>query len=371
MRIMYLLFSFSVGGTERLVADICNQMVLNKQDVYLYIVNDLVSHELLGTLSKDVYVRLQNRKAGGTDKVATLREINKYIGENKIEVVHCNSFNAPELLLLTRICHPRVRIVQTIHGMGQYRDISPLRRKLRNALCDAFIGISNSVLEDMLQSGCSRQKSVMIYNAIRTDRYEVSAYKNFCKDDICIGCIARFMPSVKGQDILVDAVSMLGETYPNVTCIFAGGVADVEREAYDRMLADIERKGLSDHIRFVGLVSDVPKLLKDMDICVVPSRSEGFGLSLIEAMSMGIPCIVSDTGGLKEIVEREQLGTLFQAGNPKSLANQLAVVIANYDTERAKAWESRHRIQETYGIGNMCNQLMDVYRPSKKIDKDR
>ena len=51
MKIMHLLFSFTIGGTERLVSDICNEMVAKEHDVHLYIVNDLLSKELLSTLS--------------------------------------------------------------------------------------------------------------------------------------------------------------------------------------------------------------------------------------------------------------------------------------------------------------------------------
>ena len=97
MRIMYLLFSFTVGGTERLVADICKEMILNNQEVFLYIVNDLYSGELLDSLDKRIHVELQNRPVGGEEKITTLLKIAKYVKQYRIDVVHCNSFNSPEL----------------------------------------------------------------------------------------------------------------------------------------------------------------------------------------------------------------------------------------------------------------------------------
>ena len=106
---MYLLFSFTVGGTERLVANICNQMENQNEEVHLYIINDLIDDNLLDTLNENIHVKLLRRKVGSKDKISPLFEVAKYIKKNKIEVVHCNSFNAPELLILSKIVNPNCK----------------------------------------------------------------------------------------------------------------------------------------------------------------------------------------------------------------------------------------------------------------------
>ena len=72
MKIMYLVFSFAVGGTERLVTDICNEMCTRNHEIYLYIVNDLVSDDLLATLNPNVNIIRQNRRSGSGEKLKTL-----------------------------------------------------------------------------------------------------------------------------------------------------------------------------------------------------------------------------------------------------------------------------------------------------------
>ena len=152
MRIMYLLFSFTVGGTERLVANICNQMEAQNEEVYLYIINDLIDDNLLNTLNKNIQVKLLKRKVGSKDKISPLFEVAKYIKKNKIEVVHCNSFNAPELLILSKFVNHNCKVVSTIHGMGQFENIGKNKIFLKNWICDKFIGISNAVVDDIAEN---------------------------------------------------------------------------------------------------------------------------------------------------------------------------------------------------------------------------
>ena len=84
MNILYLLFSFTTGGTERLVSDICNEMAGRDHNVHLYIVNDLVDQSMLDTLDPRIRVQLQKRPAGGGDRLGTLLKIARYIRKNKI-----------------------------------------------------------------------------------------------------------------------------------------------------------------------------------------------------------------------------------------------------------------------------------------------
>ena len=87
--------------------------------IYIYLIDD----NLLNTLNENIHVKLLRRKVGSKDKISPLFEVAKYIKKNKIEVVHCNSFNAPELLILSKIVNPNCKVISTIHGMGQFKNI--------------------------------------------------------------------------------------------------------------------------------------------------------------------------------------------------------------------------------------------------------
>lgn len=361
MKIMYLLFSFTVGGTERLVVNICNQMISRGMEVHLYIVNDLVDYNLIDTVNSNVHIKIMGRKVGAKDKISPLLKIARYIKQNEIDVVHCNSFNAPDLLVISKLVNPSCKIVSTIHGNGQFQGIAKINLILRKWICDYHIGISEAVKEDILNAGIDVNKTVKIYNGIDTRKFVCKEPKVFNVDEIVIGCIARIMPEVKGQDVLLRAVREIKHRHPNIVTLFAGGIADNQRDAYENLKQYVISNSLESNVRFLGNVDDIPGFLKGIDICVIPSRSEGFGLSLVEALSMGIPCIASDIAGPKEIITNEGVGELFENGNSSSLCLKIEEVISHYNEFKSIAWNHRMKVRANYSIERMCDKLLDVY----------
>lgn len=361
MKIMYLLFSFTVGGTERLVANICNQMEAQNEEVHLYIINDLIDDNLLNTLNKNIHIRLLKREVGSKDKISPLFEVAHYIKKNKIEVVHCNSFNAPELLILSKIVNPNCKVISTIHGMGQFKNIGKKKILLKNWVCDKFIGISDAVTEDIIAAGIDKKKVVRVYNGIETKKYECARPKKYDENAIVIGCVARIMPELKGQDVLLEAIKIVKKQHPKVIALFAGGVAENQRRDYEKLKIYVRDNSLEDNVKFLGNVDNIPEFLNKIDICVVPSRSEGFGLALVEAMAMGVPCIASNTAGPREIVMNEGIGELFENGDSQSLSMKIEEVISKYNEIKKVTWNHKQKVRQNYSIEYMCSCLLEIY----------
>ena len=361
MKLMYLLFSFTTGGTERLVGDICNQMADNGHEVHLYVVNKHYDEPMLRCLDDRVRVTLQNRPVGG-DKLKTVWTVTRYIRQNRIEVVHCNSFDAPELLVLKKLLFPSVHIVHTVHDVGQYAQLPKWKVVLRNWLCDRFVAISDCVKRDIVACGAREDKAVTVYNAINVDRFFYRERETDLSVQIRIGNVARIMPEKKGQDVLIRAVAQLRQQYPQLRCLFAGEPDRAHRESLTR-LQDLARElGVEDRVTFLGNVEDVPAFLAGLDIFVLPSRYEGFGISLIEAMATGLPCIASRLDGPEEILEDSRYGMLFESGNEKELANRIAAMLAAYPAWQKTAREAAQMVRQRYDIRNMCGELLRVYQ---------
>ena len=357
MKIMYLLFSFTVGGTERLVANICNQMENQNEEVHLYIINDLIDDNLLDTLNENIHVKLLRRKVGSKDKISPLFEVAKYIKKNKIEVVHCNSFNAPELLILSKIVNPNCKVVSTIHGMGQFENIGKNKILLKNWVCDKFIGISNAVAGDIVAAGIDEKKVARVYNGIETKKYDCAKLKKYDENVIVIGCVARIMPELKGQDILLEAIKIVKKKHPKVMALFA----ESQQRDYEKLKKYVRDNSLEENVKFLGNVDNIPEFLNKIDICVVPSRSEGFGLALVEAMAMGVPCIASNIAGPREIISRTELGKLFESNDSDDLANKLENMIVDFVSEKNIFWMMKDKIKNLYSIEKMCGELKNIY----------
>lgn len=362
MNILYLLFSFTTGGTERLVTDICNEMATRGHNVHLYIVNDLYDENMMQALDPKVQLYLQKRPAGSGGKLQTIFQLARYIRNHKFDAIHCNSADAPELLLLKPLMFPRTKVLYTVHCMNCYNKMHPLRILYRNWLCHRLIAISDSVRQEMLTCGAKKDKVITVYNAINMTRFVQPSNHPLNSDRVVLGNVARLDYRTKGQDILIHALKILRTQYPNIHCIFAGGPG----QGYAQNLTDLQELAqqyhLSDHITFLGNVEDIPGFLRTLDIFVLPSRSEGFGISLVEAMAMGVPCIASRLDGPAEVLKDGQLGTLFEADDPGDLAVKIKTVLDNYGQHKAAAIENMTHVHAQYHISAMCEQLENQMR---------
>jgi glycogen(starch) synthase len=128
----------------------------------------------------------------------------------------------------------------------------------------------------------------------------------------------------KGFQLALEAMPRLIEAIPGTRFLVAGSGThepELRRQA--------ERLGLMDHGTFLGWIGDdvLHSLYRIADVCVVPSIYEPFGLVALESMASGCPCIVADTGGLREVVPHEEVGLRFRARDPESLGEMVEWVL--------------------------------------------
>ena len=145
----------------------------------------------------------------------------------------------------------------------------------------------------------------------------------------------------KGFQIALEAMPALIERLPKTRFIVAGsGTHEAELR---RQVTDL---GLGDHGTFVGWIGDdvLHSLYRIADVCVVPSIYEPFGLVPLEAMASGCPCIVADTGGLREVVPHGGVGLRFRARDPADLIEVTARVLSDADLGRRLVAEAHEHV---------------------------
>lgn len=188
-------------------------------------------------------------------------------------------------------------------------------------------------------------------------KFPAPSHKAFDPAAPVIGNVARIQPETKGQDILIRAIALLKKDYPGIRCLFAGGPAKGQEQLLQELVDLTTQLDVSENITFIGTINDVPGFLSQIDIFALPSRSEGFGISLVEAMAMGIPCVASDLEGPAEVLRGGEKGTLFTPGNPEDLAEKLRAVIENYSEQKDTAITNIPYVNSEYAIENMCDRL--------------
>ena len=130
----------------------------------------------------------------------------------------------------------------------------------------------------------------------------------------------------KGFQVALDALPAVIERLPDVRFLVAGsGTHELQ------LREQAERLGLMEHGTFLGWIGDdvLHSLYRIADLCVVPSLYEPFGIVALEAMASGVPCIVADTGGLREIVPNFEVGLRFRGGSARHLATMMETLLSD------------------------------------------
>lgn len=362
MKLLYLLFSFTLGGTEKLIVDMANRMVNQNCEVSICIINNQYDQFLLDQLDKRIKIIMLMRNPGSKNRLSLMFKLAKLIKEEKFDIIHCNSFNAPETLLLCKSFNRKVKIIITIHDKGQFKNLSIIRFWIKNIICDKFVAISDSVKLDLFSIGIIREKIVRIYNGIDFDKFKKYSLNEKNTDYIILGCIARIVPFKKGQDLLLRAVNILRVKYPKIKILFAGGVSKENEKEFEELRLYIKNQKMEKIVTFLGSVEDIRTVYNKIDICVLPSRFEGFGLSVVESIAMGVPVVVSDVDGPKEIIQASHIGQTFKKGDYIDLANKIEATIENLEKQRKDTKTNRNIIRNLFDINSTCEQYMNVYK---------
>src|SRR3954454_15167508 len=161
----------------------------------------------------------------------------------------------------------------------------------------------------------------------------------------------------KGFQFALEALPEVIERLPNTRFVVAGSGTheqELRRQA--------EELGLMEHGTFVGWIGDdvLHSLYRIADVCVVPSIYEPFGLVALEAMASSCPCIVADTGGLREVVPHDEVGLRFRARDPESLAEMTVRVLDDAQLCRRLTAEAFEHLRR-FDWGDVAERTAAVY----------
>jgi glycogen(starch) synthase len=161
----------------------------------------------------------------------------------------------------------------------------------------------------------------------------------------------------KGFQFALEALPSIFERVPGTRFIVAGSGTheqELRRQA--------EELGLMEHGTFLGWIGDdvLHSLYRIADVCVVPSIYEPFGLVALEAMASSCPCIVADTGGLREVVPHDEVGLRFRAKDPESLAEMTIRVLDDAKLCRRLTAEAFRHL-ERFDWGDVAERTAAIY----------
>jgi glycosyltransferase involved in cell wall biosynthesis len=173
-----------------------------------------------------------------------------------------------------------------------------------------------------------------------------------------IGTVCRLVEPKKGLKYLLEAVAQLEQEAGKPVCqVLLVGEGPAEQSL--RTLS--ERLGISPRVAFVGVRRDIPEVLSLMNIFVLPSLYEGFGIAILEAMAAGKPVIATTVGGIPEFVVPGQSGLLVPPGDASALARAIKQLLDEPEKARAMGRQGQEHVKTHYSIESVVRQHEQLY----------
>ena len=173
-----------------------------------------------------------------------------------------------------------------------------------------------------------------------------------------VGTVCRLVEPKKGLSVLLQAMVLLRGAGDDRGCqlLIVG-----EGPARDSLESLSQQLGVSSWIRFAGSRRDVPRILPLLDLFVLPSLYEGFGIAILEAMAAGKPVVATTVGGIPEFVVPGETGLLVEPGNAAALADAIACVLRDPDRAKRMGASGRSRAQAGFQISTVVRRHEQVY----------
>lgn len=362
--IMHVTFDMRIGGTEMVIKNI-----IDGSDQNQFKMSVLCIESPLGPFAEELHNNgiefFEFNRQPGFDK-ALIANIRKTIKENGIDIIHCHQYT-PWVYGVIAAAFTRTKVIFTEHGRF-YPDSSTWKRKLINPILNLFTdhvtAISKATKQALIEFENITEKSIdVIYNGIaplQIDEAKASELKKTLgipNHHTVLGTVARFDP-IKNHTMMLKAFSKVLAKQPNTTLMIVGD--GEERENIERC---IDTLNIANNVILTGYEPKPAHHIALMDIFLLSSLSEGTSMTLLEAMSIGKPCVVTDAGGNPEIIEHGVNG--YVTRNDDDVAFSKAIILlcesplAVYD---AFCQSSQHNYNNQFSVEIMNRYYSLIYQ---------
>jgi glycosyltransferase involved in cell wall biosynthesis len=317
-----VLHTLRVGGAEVLAARLARQL----GHVYRFV---FFCVDELGCLGEELRaegfpVWVLGRRPGLDWRCAW--RLGSLLRRERVDLIHAHQYTPFFYAALGRLVHHRAPVLFTEHGRHS-PDYPRRKRVLANRVLlerrDRVVGVGEAVRQALIvNEGIPAGRVRVIYNGVdqgpfgarREDRGPIRQEMGVGAEDFVILQVAR-LDYLKDHATALQALSEVRRRQPHARLVLVG-----EGPEQDAIRGLVRRLELEDHVRMLGLRSDVARLLAAADLFLLSSISEGIPLTVIEAMAAGLPVVSTRVGGVPEVVVERQTGFLAPAGDSAALA---------------------------------------------------
>lgn len=299
--------------------------------------------------------------------VPTIARFVELIKRHKVNIVHTNTTQilgagaAAKIMGLPSIYH--------VHSISIEKPewvIKPMTYWIKNT-ADLLIANSSASKEVFVKRGFPHEKVRILPNPIVVEKYDMGGAREEVrkewgiKDEPLIGLIAR-IARVKSLELFIEASAITARNHPYVRFAIVGGAHGEENEEYLEELKSLAQKlGVGDRLIFVGRRDDIHRIVSAFDIGTLTSRSEGFGLALVEFMSAAKPVVGTSVGGVLDIITDGVDGYLVPYGDAGAIASAFLKLLSSPATAMEMGKRGREKVERQFNAVTLAEKLKGIY----------
>jgi L-malate glycosyltransferase len=364
IKLLQMLTNFHIGGTERQVANLALGIDSSHFDLHLACLWE--DGELLAEL-ESLRVPRPEFRIGSLYSLKTLWQgirLAHYVRRNLIQIVHSygfypNVFTVPA----ARLAGASI-VVASIRDTGDW--LTPMQRRLQKLVCrfaDCVLVNAEAIRQNLLEQGYDASNIVVIRNGITLSKFVRKGPSAVLRRELGLPLSARLVAvfsrlnRFKGVEYFLDAAAVLARKFPDVCFLVVGdGGNKKELEEY------AQSQGLGQRIVFTGFRGDVPDLLSEVAISVLPSLSEGTSNTLLESMAAGVPVIATRVGGNPEVIEDGVSGLLVPVRDSAALAAAACRLLEDESLASALGQAGMRRVSELFSLEGSVHETEHLYQ---------
>lgn len=350
MKILQVITSLHTGGAEKLVVDIVPRLQAKGHEVAVAVLNGEETPFMIELRKCHCKIYCLSMKGDYYNPlhILRLRKIMRHY-----DVIHTHN-SSPQLFVAIANIFCKKRIVTTEHSTNNRKRNHLFLRNIDKWMYHKYSKVIciSEIAKQLLQSSLhlSQNNIITINNGVDVDKFFNAQPLSYEKSKRIVCMVAGFREA-KDQDTLIKSFSFLPKDKFELWLVGDG----VRRNELQKLVCD---EGLHGEVRFWGIRSDIPNIIKTADIVVMSSHWEGLSLSNIEGMSAGKPFIASDVNGLKQVTLG--YGVLFEHQNTKQLADTI-MKLSSDESYYKEVADRCYRRARQFDISTMVEKYNQVY----------
>lgn len=384
MKILMLTWEYPpriVGGIARVVNDLSKRLIKDGHDVYVVTYREGSTPYYENDKGVHVY-RVDNYMINPNNFIDWIMQlnfnmvakVNELIAKGeKFDVIHAHDWLVAYVAKTLKNSYD-LPLVSTIHATEAGRN-GGIHNEVQRYINDtewmltyesSEVIVNSKFMKNDLQRlfGLPYEKINVVANGINSTAYsgvekDYDFRRQYAADNEKIILFMGRLVYEKGVQHLISAMPKILENYHDAKLVIAG-----KGGMLDELKAQVEAMGLGQKVYFTGYLNakQVSKMYKCADISVFPSTYEPFGIVALEAMLAGVPTVVSDVGGLNEIVEHGVDGMKSYAGNPNSLADSILELLFNPQLCESISKKAKTKVKNEYSWTKIAQDTHFIYQ---------